>query len=45
MSRIRSKVLDLYEQYEAGKVSMESMVEDLWEYGGVRFETEKENTK
>lgn len=39
------KVLNLYEQYEAGKVSMESMVEDLWTYGGVRFETEKENTK
>jgi hypothetical protein len=39
------KVLDLYERYEAGEVSMESMVEDLWIYGGVRFETEKENTK
>lgn len=36
------KVLDLYERYESGEVSMESMVADLWEYGGVRFETVKE---
>lgn len=36
------KVLNLYEQYEQGTVSMESLVDDLWTYGGVRFETVRE---
>lgn len=38
------KVLDLYEQYTVGNVSMETMIDDLWTYGGVRFDTVMEET-
>lgn len=36
------KVLDLYRDYQDGKVSLEQLQADLWEYGGVRLEERKE---
>lgn len=32
------KVLALYHRWENGEVSMDELKEDLWEYGGIRFE-------
>ena len=32
------KLLALYHKWEDGKVSMDDLKEDLWEYGGIRFE-------
>lgn len=33
-----SHVLDYYAAWQNGKLDMDKLKEDLWEYGGVRFE-------
>ena len=32
------KLLDLYEQWQLGKLEMEDLQRDLWEYGGIKLE-------
>ena len=34
-------VLEFYEMWQRGELDMDKMVEDLWEYGGVKFVEEK----
>ena len=34
-------VLDYYGQWQDGKLDMETLKKDLWEYGGVRLEQER----
>ena len=31
-------VLDYYEMWQDGKLSMDEMIEDLWKYGGIKIE-------
>lgn len=33
-------VLEYYERWQNGEIDMEKLQEDLWKYGGVRFEKE-----
>lgn len=35
------KVIEYYEMWQDGKLDMNKMKEDLWQYGGVRLEPEK----
>lgn len=35
-------VLDYYAAWQDGKLDMDKLKEDLWEYGGVRLEVEKD---
>ena len=35
------KVIEYYEMWQDGKLDMDKMKEDLWQYGGVRLEPEK----
>ena len=35
------KVIAYYEMWQDGKLAMDKMKEDLWQYGGVRLEPEK----
>ena len=35
------KVIEYYEMWQDGKLDMDKMKEDLWQYGGVRLELEK----
>lgn len=32
------RVLEYYKKYEAGELDIEKMKEELWEYGGIKFE-------
>lgn len=32
------KVLERYKEYEAGELDIEKLKEELWEYGGIKFE-------
>ena len=34
-------VLEYYSKWQNGELDMEQLKEDLWEYGGVRFEVEE----
>ena len=34
-------VIEYYEMWQDGKLDMDKMKEDLWQYGGVRLEPEK----
>lgn len=35
-------VIDYYQKYQNGELDMDKMIEDLWEYGGIKLVTDKE---
>lgn len=36
------EVFSLYQSWESGEISMEDLKEDLWKYGGIKLELNKE---
>lgn len=38
-------LLDYYERWQNGELDMKELQEDLWEYGGIRFEENDPNVK
>lgn len=38
-------VLEYYERWESGELDIEKLQEDLWEFGGVRFEMNEVESK
>lgn len=38
LPKFTERVLDYYKKYEAGELDMEKLKEELWEYGGIKFE-------
>ena len=36
--KFTEQVLEYYERWERGELDMDKLIEDLWEYGGVRLE-------
>lgn len=38
LPKFADRVLEAYKQFEAGELDIEKLKEDLWEYGGIKFE-------